>query len=147
MRNAICQAQRAAPRAAKDKPFVDTELLAKCLDVFNQVPGRIFSKLCVRCRLAGTSLIEQDHVIGLRIEKLSIHRDQAAPRAAVEKDNRYPVWISDAFVMIVVNLRNLQHARIKGLDLRVEWSHKSDNTRMSLYAEALVNNGVTRSRN
>ncbi len=41
----------------------------------------------------------------------------------MQKNDRNPVRISDAFVIDVVNIGDLKHPRIKGLDLRIECGH------------------------
>ena len=91
MRFAIGEAQRAAPRAAENVPFVDAEFFAQRFDIADQVPGRVFAKLGVRGRFARAALVEKNDVICRRVEKLPVHRDQSAARPAVQKYDRNPV--------------------------------------------------------
>ena len=74
----------------------------------------------------GTSLEKAREILHEhRIEKLPVHRYQPAARPAVQEYDRNAFGISDALVIDVVNVRHLQHARIKGLDLGVECFHKA----------------------
>jgi hypothetical protein len=42
----IGERQRAAPRTAKDEPFIDPEFFAQSLDIGDQIPGRVSSSAC-----------------------------------------------------------------------------------------------------
>ena len=119
MRDAIRQAQSAAPRTAEDVPFFNTEFFTQRFNVIYQIPRRVLFQLRVRRRFPGTALIEQYDVIGRRIEKLPVHRNQSAARPAMQKDNRNAFGIPDAFVVDLVNIGDLQHPRIERFDLRI----------------------------
>ena len=60
----------------------------------------------MRRRSPGTPLVKKDNVISGRIKKLPVHRDQAAARSAMKKNNRDSVRIADPFVIDRMNVRN-----------------------------------------
>src|SRR5215210_5351604 len=127
MRFGVSQTKRAAPRAAENIPFFDAEFLAQSFDVVNQIPGRIFPQFGVRRRFAGAALVKQNDVKRLRVEKLSIKRNQSAARSAVQKNDGNSVRISGALVINFVNIGNFQHSRIKRFDFRIKSFHNSLN--------------------
>src|SRR5688572_28720032 len=96
---AVSQTQSTAPRTAEHIPFFDAEFLAQSFDVFNQIPRRVFFEFGVRRGLPRTTLIEQNDMIRLRIEKPPIHRNQTAARTTVQENHRNSVGVSAAFVI------------------------------------------------
>lgn len=60
------------PRAAKDMPFINTQLFPQSLYVIHQIPGRVVYKRRERCRLSRTALIKEDDLVLRWIEKAAI---------------------------------------------------------------------------
>src|SRR4051812_18300380 len=120
MRDRVCKAQSAAPGPAENVPSIYPELFTKYLDIVDEVPRCIFTKLSMRRRSTGAALVKQHNVIGLRVEELPVHRDQAPARPAVKKYDRYAIRVSRSFVINAVNVRYVDHARIEGLNFRIE---------------------------
>ena len=65
MRLRVRERQRRAPRAAKDVPLVDLELLAQLLDVIHEVPRRVLLERGVWGGLARAALVEEDDLGGV----------------------------------------------------------------------------------
>ncbi len=74
-------------------------------------------------RSAGAALIEEEDVVSLWVEELAVHWDQTAARAAVQEDDWDAFGVADALVVDLVNVRDLEHARIEGFDLRIKRFH------------------------
>ncbi|MCY1523448.1 hypothetical protein D9M68_583450 [compost metagenome] len=74
----------------------------------------------MRLRAAAAALIEQQHVIALRIEQLAVHGRAAAARAAVQKHGRLALRISAEFPIDLVAVAGIQRALAVGFDGRIE---------------------------
>ena len=109
-----------APQFTSGDGAIDAEMLAKFLDVCDQIPGCVFFERSVRRALSRTALIEQHDAVGFRIMKLPILGHQPATRPAMQEHHRLAFWIAALFVIKLVNVGDFQTAGVVGLDWIVE---------------------------
>jgi hypothetical protein len=80
----VCESQRRAPRAAKDKvPLWDIQVFAESFDIGNQMPGRVVVGASIWTRLSAAALIKQDYAIMLWVEELRVCLSTLTSRAAM----------------------------------------------------------------
>ena len=116
MRLRVSQRERAAPRAAKDLPALNPQMLAYPLYVRDQMPSRIVFQIRVRRALARAALVKEDYAIRLRVKEAALFWDDAAARPAVQKDHWLPVRVAALLVINRVHRRDLKHACIVWLN-------------------------------
>ncbi|KAG1190673.1 hypothetical protein G6F35_013892 [Rhizopus arrhizus] len=121
VRLGVSQRQGRPPRPAEHQPLVRAhDLGAQALDIGHQVPGRVVVQAGVRLGTAATALIEQQHVVALRIEQLTMHGRTTAARAAMQEDGGLAVRIARHFPIDLVAVAGIQDAVAVGFDWRVE---------------------------
>lgn len=82
---------------------------------------RVVLGLCLWCRAAGSTLINQDNPVMVGVKKPSISWCRPCARAAVEKDNRHTFFIPALFPVKTVHLISTQKARLAALYCGIEW--------------------------
>ena len=105
----------ATPGATEDLPPLDVAMLAKSLDVSDQVPGGVrteigFGFTGVRPALAATALIEQYDAIACRVEQPPDRGLEPSARPAVQEDNRLAGRIATLFPVNLLTVADIQHA-------------------------------------
>ena len=68
-------------------PFGDTKVLPECFDIRDEVPGTIFSGLCVGTRVAAAALVKKNDAVMLRVEELGIGFGDVSAWTAMEIDD------------------------------------------------------------
>src|SRR5699024_836172 len=91
------------------------------------------------------TLVKQDDAIGGRIEEAPIVRAAAATGAAMEKHDRFAVWLAALFVVQRMDVRNRQQAAVIRLDWRVQARHSSAAPNRALQQASLPTTSVTSS--
>ncbi|MNL35613.1 hypothetical protein D3C87_1576560 [compost metagenome] len=74
--------------------------------------------------MARASLIEQNNAVELRIKVTTMIRRHSTAGTAVKEHNGLSLRVSALFPVKGVDVRNFQHALIRGLNFRVEFRHK-----------------------
>ena len=116
----VSQSQSRTPGPAIDHPAFDPELGPEPLDIVDQVPGRVGLERGVRRRTAAAPLVEQEHVVELRIELAAMVRAAAGARSAVEEDDRLGAGRSAPFPVKLVAVADVDPIALIGLDLGIK---------------------------
>ena len=111
-----------SPGASEDEPAVDSRLLAKPLDIFNEVPGSVCLERRVRRGSTATALVEQQDIVALGVEQPPMCRPASGARPAVKEDGWNPVRIAALLPVETVSVADVQRAGPKGLDRRIKRS-------------------------
>ena len=77
----------------------------------------------VRGAPPAAALVEEQHVVGGRVEDPTMIRVETAAWSAVEEDGGFAVRVADQFPVDALAVADVEHALLVGLDLRVERSH------------------------
>ncbi len=139
MRDGVRKREGAAPAASKHLPLLYTEVDAQEFHVSNlecvtlhelqtrrrtaqtyQMPGGVVFQRSVRSAFAAATLVKHYDAVSSGIEKASEAGRSAAARATVHHDDGFAHWVATLFVIKRVNIGNLQHASVVGVNLRVE---------------------------
>ncbi|MNE36211.1 hypothetical protein D3C80_1300130 [compost metagenome] len=72
------------------------------------MPGGVVVQTGVRFGAAAATLIEQQHLITLRIEQLAMIRGNATARPAVNKDGRLTLWVAAQLPVDTVAISSVQ---------------------------------------
>ena len=122
MRLGIGERQRRAPGAAEHQPLLEAAHLSQPLDVGDQMPGRVGLQAGVGRRLAAAALVEQDHVVEIRVEQPALLRRDGAARPAMQEDGGLRALGADTLPVDRVAVADVQHAGLERLDLGIEAS-------------------------
>ena len=90
------------------------------LDVGDQVPGGVRFQRRVGRALAAAALVEVHDAVLFRVEEAPLFGIGAAARTAVQKDHRLAGGVAAFLEVDLVDRRDLEPARVVGLDGRVE---------------------------
>jgi hypothetical protein len=107
---------------------LDAEVLAQPFHVGQQVPGGVVAH--VRGGVAGVrrappagTLVEQDHLVPLRIEVPAVARRAPRSRPAVHHQGRLALRVAAGFPVHEVPVADVEHSLVVRLDRRIELVH------------------------
>jgi hypothetical protein len=107
---------------------LDAEVLAQPFHVGQQVPGGVVAH--VRGGVAGVrrappagTLVEQDHLVPLRIEVPAVARLAPRSRPAVHHQGRLALRVAAGFPVHEVPVADVEHSLVVRLDRRIELVH------------------------
>src|SRR5690349_17184080 len=120
MRLGVRKGERGSPGSAEHLPTLDAEVLAKLLDIGDQVPGRVRFQRSVRSTLSAAALIEIDDSIFSRVKEAPLLRVRPAAGTAVQKDDGLARGIPAFLIVEVVYRRDPETTGVVRLDWRVE---------------------------
>ena len=93
-------------------------MLAKQLQIVDEIPCCVLAKLSVWYAFARTALVEKNDAIMCWIEKASIIGLCSATWSTVHKDYWMTIGLATLFEVERVNIRDFEHPSTVGLDRR-----------------------------
>ena len=95
-------------------------MVAQALHVLDKVPGGVFGKFGVRCRVAAAALIEEHDAVGLGIMHLAQKRRYSAAWTAMQNHDGLSCGIAAFLEIDFMKCGHAQATAIEGLLFRVE---------------------------
>jgi len=80
-------------------PLVDFEESTNYLDIFHEIPGRVFLQRSARSGLPSSSLVEEYNLIFLGIKKSSVRWASTSPGSAVKEHNWSTILVTTQFII------------------------------------------------
>ena len=110
-------------RVSKQVAQKRAEIEVQSLDIGDQMPGGVGIEIRMRCRLAASALVEQQHVIARRVEQATMVGRDAAARPAMQKDGRLRAGGADPLPIDMMAIADVEMTGGEGGDRGIERSH------------------------